>query len=129
MERIASSYMGVINVGFAICILVGGAVRFPPPTYRPLLEITHGSVWPYGAIYLTSGLLLLVGYPMARIVGAACGVIAHSSFSALFLVAVVKFPEAGATAWWAYLAFASQSAALATLGWMSWRKKPARREG
>lgn len=129
MERIASVYMGVVNIGFAVCIFVGGATRFPPPTYKPLLEITGGSVWPYSVAYLVSGILLLSRLQLARIIGAACGILAHSSFSALFLVAVIKFPEAGATAWWAYLAFASQSAALATLGWMSWRKKPAHREG
>lgn len=129
MERIASAYMGVINLGFAICILVGGVPRFLTATYRPLLDLTHGQVWPYGAIYLVSGLLLMARWPIARIVGAACGIIAHSSFSALFLVAVIRFPEAGATAWWAYLAFASQSAALATLGWGTWRENHHRHEG
>lgn len=129
MERIASAYMGVINLGFAICILAGGVTRFLTPTYRPLLQLTDGSVWPYGVLYLTSGLLLMAGWHLVRIIGAAFGILAHSSFSALFLVAVIQFPQAGATAWWAYLAFASQSAALATLGWMTWRENRSRREG
>lgn len=118
VERIVTTYLGIINLGFGIAILVGGAIRFPPPTYQPLLDMTGGQVWPYGAMFLASGVLLAWGQSWtAHLIGAVLGIMANSAFSALFLVAVLTFPDAGATAWWAYFAFASQSAAVACLLW------------
>lgn len=118
MERIASTYLGTIHLGFALAILVGGATRFPPPTYQPLLDATGGHVWPYGVLYLLSGILLTVGrVPLVRLIGALLGILANSTFAGLFLTAVLIYPEAGATAWWAYFAFATQSACLAALIW------------
>ncbi|MEO1960874.1 MAG: hypothetical protein ABGW82_07870, partial [Paracoccus sp. (in: a-proteobacteria)] len=58
MERIVTMYLGVIHLGFGLSVLVGGAIRFPPPTYAPLLDLTGGYVWPYGVLYLSSGILL-----------------------------------------------------------------------
>lgn len=116
-ERLVATYLGVINAGFAVIILIGGAVRFPPPTYRPLLEATNGQVWPYGVLFGLSAVGLLGRSWASRLTGAALGIVAHSTFAALFLVAVLSFPDAGATAWWAYLVFASQSAACAGLVW------------
>lgn len=127
VERLACMYLGIIHLGFGVLIGLGGVTRFPPPTYQPLLDLTHGHVWPYGAAYLTSGLLLLGGQSWTRMTGAATGILANSSFAALFLVAVFKYPTAGATAWWAYLTLASQSAALAALMWT--HRGPRRREG
>lgn len=118
VERIVSVYLGIINLGFGVAIIVGGAVRFPPPTYAPLLEATGGQVWPYAALYLASGILLVGGHStIPRVIGAAFGVAANSTFTALFLVAVVQFDNAGGTAWWAYLAFSTMNAALAALMW------------
>ena len=117
VERAACSYLGAIHLGFALCVLVGGAIRFPPPTYAPLLESTGGHVWPYGALFALSGLALLSGRHGARMAGAALGVLANSAFAGLFLVAVFRYPDAGATAWWAYFVFASHSAILAALAW------------
>lgn len=116
-ERLVASYLGVINAGFALTIIIGGAIRFPPPTYRPLLNATNGEVWPYGVLFGLSAFGLLGGSWTVRLVGAVLGIAAHSTFAALFLVAVLSFPDAGATAWWAYLVFASQSAACAGLVW------------
>jgi hypothetical protein len=129
MERIAAAYLGMIHAGFGVAILVGGAIRFPPPTYKPLLDLSNGHVWPYGVVYLASGILLTLGQgPLVRMAGAIVGIVANSCFAALFLVAVLMFPDAGATAWWAYFAFATQSAALAALIWTH-RRPRVRREG
>lgn len=118
VERLASVYLGCIHLGFGLLIMLGGAIRFPPPTYQPLLDLTVGHVWPYGLAYLTSALFLIGGHGhLSRMVGAIVGILANSCFAALFLVAVFMYPDAGATAWWAYLAFATQSAALAALMW------------
>lgn len=117
VERLITAYLGAINLGFAIIILVGGAHRFPPPTYEPLLHATGGSVWPYGVLFGLSALGLLCRHHHGRMVGAVLGIAAHSTFASLFLVAAVKYPEAAATAWWAYLAFATQSATCAGLMW------------
>lgn len=117
IERYLTTYLGVINAGFAFTVLVGGAIRFPPPTYEPLLDMTGGHVWPYGILFACSAVGLLSRGYRARLIGCAFGILAHSTFAALFLVAVLKFPDAGATAWWAYLAFASQSATCAGLMW------------
>lgn len=117
VERLVASYLGVINAGFALTIIIGGAIRFPPPTYRPLLDATNGEVWPYGVLFGLSAIGLLRQTWTSRLVGAIVGIAAHSTFAALFLVAVLSFPDAGATAWWAYLVFASQSAACAGLIW------------
>lgn len=128
MERIAAAYLGVVHLGFGVLILAGGAIRFPPPTYKPLLDLTEGQVWPYALAYLTSGLLLtLARGARLRLAGAIVGIGANSCFAALFLVAVFMFPTAGATAWWAYLVFASQSAALAALMWT--HRRPRHCEG
>lgn len=118
IERVMTLYLGVINAGFALCVFVGGAIRFPPPTYQPLLGATDGHVWPYGVLFAVSAVGLLSRKTWARMVGCVFGVIAHSTFAGLFLVAVLSFPDAAATAWWAYLAFASQSSACAGLMWL-----------
>lgn len=126
IESYLTRYLGVINGGFAVTVLLGGAIRFPPPTYKPLLDMTGGQVWPYGVLFAISAVGLLSRGQAARFIGCAFGIIAHSTFAALFLVAVLKFPDAGATAWWAYLAFASQSATCAGLMWFHRR---GRRQG
>jgi hypothetical protein len=123
IERYLTVYLGVINAGFATIVLVGGANRFPPPTYEPLLDMTGGEVWPYGVLFGISAIGLLGRGYWSRMVGCAFGIVAHSTFAALFLVAVLRFPDAAATAWWAYLAFASQSATCAGLMWFH-RKGP-----
>lgn len=116
MEQMASRYLGVIHAGFGFLILVGGAVRFPPPTYRPLLDATNGHVWPYSVLFLASALPLLFARTwFPRVVGCGIGVLANSTFSALFLVALLTFSDAAATAWWAYFAFATLSATLGGL--------------
>jgi hypothetical protein len=117
VERLVTSYLAVINAGFALCVFVGGAIRFPPPTYAPLLGATDGHVWPYGVLFTLSAIGLISRTYVTRLVGCAFGVAAHSTFAGLFLVAVLSFPDAAATAWWAYLVFASQSAACAGLMW------------
>lgn len=128
IERVLTIYLGAINAGFAACVFIGGAIRFPPPTYQPLLGMTHGHVWPYGVLFTLSAMGLLSRRYWTRIAGCVFGVLAHSTFSGLFLVAVLTFPDAAATAWWAYLAFATQSAACGGLMWLhrrpggdSWR--------
>lgn len=118
LERWLTAYLGVINLGFALCVLIGGAIRFPPPTYRPLLDATHGHVWPYGVLFAVSTAGLLARTTWAHMIGAVLGIAAHSLFGGLFLVAVIRFPDAAATAWWAYLVFASQSAMCAGLVWV-----------
>lgn len=117
IERALTLYLGVINAGFAVTIFIGGAIRFPPPTYRPLLDMTGGQVWPYGVLFAISAIGLLARGYAWHMVGCVFGVLAHSTFAALFLVAVLSFPDAAATAWWAYFAFASQSAACGGLMW------------
>ena len=118
VERIGSVYLGLIHLGFSLAVIVGGAIRFPPPTYAPLLDLTGGHVWPYGLLYGTSAVLLIAGTCWwVRALGALVGIVANSTFSALFLVAVFMFSDAAATAWWAYFGFATLSAALLGLIW------------
>lgn len=129
VERIASAYLGILHAGFATVILWGGVVRFPPPTYAPLLSATNGQVWPYALLFGLSAACLLLGRGWkARAVGALLGVLANSTFSALFLVAVFMFSDAAATAWWAYFSLASLSGCLMALIWTH-RPRRDRREG
>lgn len=119
VERIMSLFQGVAALGFGCVILMGGAVRFPPPTYAPLLTLTRGQVWPYAVLFLVAGVLLVWGRtPVLKMVGYAFGILAYSAFAGLFLVAVIRYPDAGSTAWWAYALFAVQSASMAAFTWL-----------
>lgn len=117
IEKFCTGFLGMVHVGFGVSILAGGAMRFPPPTYDPLLRFTDGQVWPYGLLFFVAGILMFFPGWRTRFAGLAAGVVACDTFAALFLVAVVKFPDAGGTAWWAYFCFGSQASILAALVW------------
>lgn len=119
VERVMSLFQGVAALGFAAVIFLGGVTRFPPPTYQPLLDATDGYVWPYACAFLVAGSMLVgATTPAWKIAGYAVGVLAYSMFAGLFLVAVIKYPNAGSTAWWAYALFALQAATLAAFTWL-----------
>lgn len=105
-HRVAATALGVTHVLFGLAILIGGAVRFPPPTYTPLLEFTNGHVWPYGATFLASGVLLLIHKVCSVALGCLLGAIITNLWAALFLKAVFDSPDAGATATVAYGGYA-----------------------
>lgn len=117
IEKFVAGLLGIINIGFGVAVLGGGAVRFPPPTYEPLLRFTGDQVWPYGLVFLFSGVAMLLPEWRVRFGGVVASVLIHDVFASLFLVAVVRFADAGGTAWWAYFCFGAQSAILAALIW------------
>lgn len=116
--RLLTRTQGLVNLGFAAAVLVGGVIRFPPPTYAPLLGLTGGRVWPYGVLFAISAAGLLAPWYWPRMIGVAAGIVVHSTFSALFLAAILIYPNAGATAWWAYLVFSAQSGVVGGLVWV-----------
>lgn len=105
--RSATHAMGVINLALGVSVIVGGAIRFPPPTYEPLLALTNGKAWPYGLLFCLSGILMMNRRLKVLEIGTTVGLVAHNLFAAMFLVAVVRFNDAGGTAWVAYAGYAA----------------------
>ncbi len=104
IEHMAAVHLALIHVGLGTTIIAGGPLRFPPPTYDVLLGITGGRAWPYGMIFIITGIILTISHPKAIFIGHVVGIIAFNVFAALFFVAMLRSPTAAATAWWAYFA-------------------------
>lgn len=93
------------NVGLGIAILVGGPERFPFPTYRPLLELSNGSVWPWGlSILLAAVLMCLQGF-WVNMAGLGLSLLWMNMFSVMFFAAY-KYETSGSTAPIPYLGLA-----------------------
>jgi O-antigen/teichoic acid export membrane protein len=113
--------MGIINLMLGVTTLIGGAERFPPPTYAELLRLTNGSVVPYGLAFVLSGVLMIQRDIRVQLVGCAVGVVVHNVFAALLLTAILRYSDAGSTAWVAY-GYAALNACAAGLIWSYWRR-------
>lgn len=72
------------HTGLGVAILVGGAARFPLPTYKPLLELTGGDVLPWGVSILVSALLMTLHGWWVNMVGLGIGLGWMSTFSTMF---------------------------------------------
>lgn len=96
-HRTASLILGVVHVVFGIAVLIGGSIRFPPPTYQPLLNFTNGEVWPYGLVFLIAGVLTLFHKTIPIMVGLLLSAVIDNFWSALFLVAIFSSPNSGIT--------------------------------
>lgn len=102
------------HVGLGVAVLAGGRERFSFPTYQPLVDLTHGETWIWGAWILFSAGFMMVPDRWPQIIGLWTGMVWHIMWCSLFAVAIVQYPTAGATAAVGYGAFALIDAALLT---------------
>lgn len=109
-----TNIMIAVHVGLGVAILVGGSARFPYPTYEPLKGLTNDNVWAWGVWLLGSATLMMIPARWPQIIGLWTGMVWQIMWCALFAVAVVQYPTAGATAAIAYGGFAAIDAALLT---------------
>lgn len=103
----------VTHVGLGVAILAGGVDRFPFPTYKPLLELTNGSVLPWGLWILASGVLMASHGWWANITGLGAGLLWMNLFSAMFFSAY-EDPHSSSTAPIPYMGLAMITVALMT---------------
>jgi hypothetical protein len=109
-----SNVMTAVHVGLGVAIIVGGQVRFSPPSYDPLVEMANGAVWIWGAWILVSAGMMIIPFKWIQVVGLWLGMCWMIMWSVLFAVAMFRFPEASSTATVAYAGFAMIDAALLT---------------
>lgn len=108
---IANIMVGV-HLGLGLAVLVGGAYRFPYPTYQPLIDMVHGKTWIWGLWILAAACLALIPTQWPQIVGFWIGMFWQILWGVAFTIAIVEYPTAGATAAVAYWGFAAIDAAL-----------------
>lgn len=106
--------MTLVHAGLGVAVLAGGPERFSFPTYQPLVDMTNGETWIWGAWVLAAAGLMTVPARWPQIVGLWLGMAWSIMWCALFAIAVVTYPTAGATACIAYGGFAMIDAALLT---------------
>ena len=87
----------VTHAALGVAILVGGAERFPFPTYQPLLDLTDGQVWPWGFSILASAFAMAVQGWWINMIGLGIGLLWMNLFSTMFFAAY-KYEQAGSTA-------------------------------
>lgn len=116
-DAVYAAYMAIVfaNSALSMGILAGGDARFPYPTYQPLLDLTNGHVWPWGASIGIAAIFMAVHSRYANLFGLALSFAWYNLFSAMFAVAIVQYDTAGATAPVPYLALAMIHVALITL--------------
>lgn len=93
----ACKLVGFIHLMLAVAILSGGDQRFPPSEYAPLLQLTDGRAWPYGAAWLVGGVLMTWGGGRARWLGLAIGILVTYLFAMLFGLGAANSPNASYT--------------------------------
>ena len=103
----------VTNVGLGVAILAGGVERFPYPTYRPLLELTGGSVMPWGVSILVAGLMMALNGWWTNMAGLGLSLLWMDLFSVMFFAAY-NDPNSGSTAPIPYLGLAMIIVAMMT---------------
>jgi hypothetical protein len=106
--------MMIVHVGLGLAVLVGGEGRFSPPSYTPLIEMTNGHVWIWGAWTLLAAGGMMTPYKWGQVAGLWLGMFWMAMWAALFGVATFTYPEANATAMIAYGGFAAIDTALLT---------------
>lgn len=104
-----------VHIGLGFAILAGGATRFTPPTYQPLLDLTSDKVWIWAVWILFSAVLIMTPFKWINAIGLWLGMFWHFTWAGLFLVAVNNYPIAGATPVVMYLGAALINAALLTV--------------
>lgn len=107
--------VAVGHVALGVSILIGGIARFPYPTYQPMLDLTRGAVWPWGAVIITSGVAMLIPHRVLNLAGLGVGFCWFNLFSAMFAVALWKYDESGSTAPVPYFILGAIHVALLTL--------------
>lgn len=105
--------MVVGDFGLGVAILVGGPLRFPTPTYQPLLDLVDNDVWVLGTWIMTSSLLMCVHRRWVVMIGVFIGMTWHITFSTMFAVSL-RYPTSGATAFVAYAILAAIMAGILT---------------
>lgn len=105
--------IGEIFVGVAI--LIGGTDRFPYPSYQPMLDLSNGSVVPWGMVVIIAGVLMLVPHRFAQLVGLAVAFLWFNLFCVMFVVADIQYEHSSSTAPVPYAILALISVALMTL--------------
>lgn len=126
-EDLVCRVLGVVHVGLGLAVFSGGAIRFPPPTYTPLLELTNGVVWPYGIFWISAGLIMLSARKRwEQVLGLVCSIFITNLWSVLFAWAAIKYDTAGLTASVAYGGYGLLSGLLLGFMVVHWLKS---REG
>ena len=116
-EVLICRVLGIIHIALGAAVFVGGAIRFPPPTYTPLLGLLDNQVWPYGVLWSSAGLFMLLSRSRwKQMVGLFISILITNLWAALFAVAAYQFPTAGLTASVAYGGYGLLSGVL--LGFM-----------
>lgn len=109
-----TNIMVAVHVGLGVAVLIGGSKRFPYPTYEPLIHLTDDNVWVWGIWSLFAAGLMMIPARWPQALGLWLGMVWQILWCALFAVAVIQYPTAGATAAIAYGGFAAIDAALLT---------------
>lgn len=107
-----TNIMVLVHFGLGVAILSGGIERFSLPSYQPLVGLTRGQVWWWGIIIITSAVFIIAPFKYVSMLGLLIGVAWMNMWAALFLVALLHYPEAAATPMVAYAGFALINTAL-----------------
>ena len=106
--------MVMVHFGLGGAILVGGVERFQLPTYQPLIDISGGRVWLWGAAIILSGAMMAARDRWISIAGLWLGMTWMVMWASLFAVSVTSHAESAATPVVAYAGFAMINASLLT---------------
>lgn len=106
--------MIMVHIGLGTAILVGGATRFTPPSYNPLVAFTFDNVWIWGMWILGCAFLMSVPFRTPNILGLWGAMLWHWVWMASFAIAVLNYDNASATPIPAYGGFAMICTALLT---------------
>jgi hypothetical protein len=109
-----TTIMIMVHMGLATSIVVGGVERFSIPSYSPLIDYVQGETWLWGMAIGLSGMLMSVPFRWPQIIGLWIGMVWHIIWMACFVIAVIHYPTAAATAIPAYGGFALICSALLT---------------
>lgn len=112
-ERGACLLLGVVHFLLGFVTWAGGEERFPAPGYTPLLNLSHGVVWPYGVAWMLGGAIMVICRSNARLAGIAVVVIVSNLWAALFCLAAFRDPHAPLTPIIAYGGYGLLNAVLA----------------
>lgn len=118
LERLYTVHLGIIHIGLGVAFFVGGHSRVSSVTYRPLLDLSNGEIWPYSLALLFSGSLLVMPFIKVNYLGHWVGVIFFNLLAAMFGIAVVRYDSAGALLWWVTMAFATFHGVHIALTWV-----------
>lgn len=104
----------MVNIGLGTAIFAGGVARFSIPSYRPLIEYSHGNIWIWGVWICLSAFLMATPFRWINILGLWIGMCWHIIWMACFTIATVHYETAAATPIPVYGGMAMISAALLT---------------